>query len=302
MTFDASQIRMVATDLDGTLLGADSTVSTRTVAALGAAREAGLIVTLVTGRPPRWLAPVVHQTGWHGLAVAANGAVLLDLENRRVESTYPIPHQDLETAVAAIHGMLPGVTFAVEYARVGSAVPIVDPTAEKEAADDPPDFGHEPDYRALALKMPHMPRTAPIGELIAAGDVIKLLARGPANEPGNPDETMHAIAAELRGIVTVTHSTTKTVLMEIARRDVSKATGLEALARHHGVAAADIVAVGDMPNDLPMLQWAGTGLAVENAHPRVIEAVGADNVIAANTDDGVAALIEQMLNAQRPQP
>ena len=80
----STNARMIATDLDGTLLRPDSTVSPRTLAALVAARQAGLIVTLVTGRPPRWLAPVVHQTGWHGLAVAANGAVLIDLEERRI--------------------------------------------------------------------------------------------------------------------------------------------------------------------------------------------------------------------------
>ena len=80
-----TRVRMVATDLDGTLLTPDSDVSPRTLAAINAVRDSGILVTLVTGRPPRWLAPVIHQTGWHGLAVAANGAVLLDLEQQRVE-------------------------------------------------------------------------------------------------------------------------------------------------------------------------------------------------------------------------
>lgn len=289
--------RMVATDLDGTLLQPDSTVSPRTLAALTAARDAGLLVTLVTGRPPRWLAPVVHQLGWHGLAVAANGAVLLDLEQQRVEATYPIPRNDLLAAISGIRELLPGASFATEHVRVGAAIPIVDPLAPAEDVGAPASFGHEPGYRSLALKMPHMPKTAPIEELIEEGDVVKLLARGPAEGVDHPDQTMHQIAEALAGLVTVTHSTTQTVLLEISRADTSKATGLEALARHHNIRREDVIAIGDMPNDLPMLRWAGTGLAVANAHPRVLSDVGVANVRPANTEDGVAQVIEDLLSA-----
>jgi len=292
----STNARMIATDLDGTLLRPDSTVSPRTLAALVAARQAGLIVTLVTGRPPRWLAPVVHQTGWHGLAVAANGAVLIDLEERRIEQTYPIPRDDLLAAVAAIRDLLPGASFATEYVHAGAAVPVIDPLAPPEDADAPASFGHEPGYRSLALKMPHMPATAPIEELIEEGNVVKLLARGPAEGVENPDATMHRIADALAGLVTVTHSTTQTVLLEISRSDTSKATGLEALARHHNIRREDVIAIGDMPNDLPMLQWAGTGLAVGNAHPRVLADVGSNNILPTNTDDGVASVIEGLLS------
>ena len=287
---------MVATDLDGTLLASDGNASARTVTALQRARDSGLIVTLVTGRPPRWLAPVIRQTGWHGLAVAANGAVLIDLEQQRVEQTFPIPRQDLLTAVTAVRELLPGASFAVEHVRPGSAVPVLDPVDQLEDRSQPPAFGHEPAYRGLALKHPRMPKTAPIEELIEVGDVVKLLARGPADEAADPDRTMHTIAHELADVISVTHSTTKAVLLEMSRLGTSKATGLAALAQHHGIQADEVVAIGDMPNDLPMLRWAGTGLAVGNAHPRVIAEVGHDNVIAANTDDGVAAVLEQLLN------
>ncbi len=294
--------RMIATDLDGTLLSPDSTVSPRTLAAINRAREAGLIITFVTGRPPRWLAPVIHQTGWHGLAVAANGAALIDLEHQRVEDTFPIPTADMLNAVEAIRRLLPGASFAVEYANVGSALPLIDPQdphapAEFEDAGAPHAFGHEPAYRGVTMKLPWMPNTAPVETLIHAGDVVKLLARGPADSVSDPDMTMHAIAEELSGTVAVTHSTTKAVLLEMSRHDISKATGLAAIAAHHGIARADIVAIGDMPNDLPMLEWAGRGLAVANAHPRVLATVGTGSVIGANSDDGVAKLIEEVIEA-----
>ena len=74
---------------------------------------------------------------------------------------------------------------------------------------------------------------------------------------------------------------------------ISKASGLASLAQEHGVEAADVVAFGDMPNDLPMLRWAGTSVAVANAHPDVLAEAG--SVTTSNDEDGVAAVIEQLL-------
>ena len=84
-------------------------------------------------------------------------------------------------------------------------------------------------------------------------------------------------------------------LVEISAAGVTKAFALERLCRRLGVAPAEVVAVGDMPNDLAMLAWAGTGVAVANATREVLDA--ADEVTAANTDDGVALLLERILAA-----
>ena len=84
-------MRMVACDLDGTIVRADGTVSPRTVAALAACERAGVRVVFVTGRPPRWMAPVAAATGHHGIAVCANGAIVYDLAAERVITTRGIP-------------------------------------------------------------------------------------------------------------------------------------------------------------------------------------------------------------------
>jgi HAD superfamily hydrolase (TIGR01484 family) len=289
---------MLATDLDGTLLGSDQTVSARTLAALERARVEDLTITLVTGRPPRWLSPIVHQTGWHGLAVAANGAVLIDLSTKTVEATFPIPDDSLREAISVIRALLPGTAFAVEHVRAGSAVPVVDPLApgsELQPGDDPPAFGYEAGFRPHLLTLPPELQTRSVAELIAPGDVIKLLARGPHDHPDHPDVVAARIAEELADIVTVTHSTAGSVLLEMSRVGVSKASGLEWLATEHGVDQIDVVAVGDMPNDLPMLAWAGRGFAVTNAHQLVRDSVGSQRVVPSNVDDGVAALIDRLL-------
>lgn len=287
---------MLATDLDGTLLRPDSTVSPRTKAALQQAREAGLIVTLVTGRPPRWLAPVIHEIGWHGLAIAANGAVLIDLEQQRIEDTSPIPDDSLLLAVDTIRRLIPGVAFGVEHAWVGGSVPLGDPRDPQtyQDADQPFLFGQEPHYQGYALPAPAVVNAAPIERHIETGNVVKLLARGPIDGLHDPDDIAHQVAEELSDVVTVTHSTTSAVLLEMSNVGVSKATGLARLAAHHGIDRRDVIAVGDMPNDLPMLRWAGRGLAVANAHSALLDQVGANNIIASNTDDGVAEIIEQL--------
>jgi hydroxymethylpyrimidine pyrophosphatase-like HAD family hydrolase len=85
-------------------------------------------------------------------------------------------------------------------------------------------------------------------------------------------------------------------LVEISAAGVTKAFALELLCRRLGVAPGEVVAVGDMPNDLAMLEWAGTGVAVANAQQSVLDA--ADEVVPSNVDDGVAVLLERIVAAQ----
>ena len=116
-------VRLVATDLDGTLLRSDGTVSDRTRAALRAADAAGLTIVFVTGRPARWLDDVVRQTGHLGVAVGANGAVIYDLAAERVVDAHPIDVDTLRALAADIRAAFPDVCFAVESLRGFAAEP-----------------------------------------------------------------------------------------------------------------------------------------------------------------------------------
>ena len=82
--------RLVATDLDGTLLRPDGTVSARTAAALAACESSGVGVVFVTARPPRWLAEVAEHVGGHGVAICANGAVVVDVATLRAVAASPV--------------------------------------------------------------------------------------------------------------------------------------------------------------------------------------------------------------------
>ena len=307
--------RMLATDLDGTLLAPDASVSDRTLDAIGRAREAGLIVAFVTGRPPRWLAPVVDQLGWHGLAVAANGAVLVDLDKRLVEQTFPMDQQTLREAVARIRSLIPQASFGVERAERGAPIPFgpIEPgsipaeagleEAEESGQDQDSatrayrlaartSFGYEPEFGARRAR-PSGGTVGAIEDLIQRGGAVKLLARGPVGS--DPDAVLTEVQHALAGTVTVTHSTRAELLLEMCHRGVNKATGLAWLAATHGVDRANVIAVGDMPNDLPMLQWAGRGYAVGNAHPAVTASTPSARILPTNSQNAVAHLIDELL-------
>jgi Cof subfamily protein (haloacid dehalogenase superfamily) len=272
-------IKLVATDLDGTLLHSDGSVSDRSRAALKAAADAGLLVVFVTGRPPRWLDVLVDETGYVGVAVGANGAVLYDMTTEEVITAHTLDQALMAELGAAMRAEFPRVQFAVEYGNGFAA----EPGYVHDWQINPPY-----DRRGLALAQPR------VGELaeILTEPGMKLLAK---DREVDADLFLNAVTALVGDRATITHSSSFG-LLEISAPGVTKATGLADVAERHGVAPHQVAAIGDMPNDLPMLQWAGRSYAVANAHPSVREV--ADEVVDSNDEDAVAQLIEGLLSLQ----
>ncbi|HEX4433131.1 MAG TPA: HAD family hydrolase [Frankiaceae bacterium] len=255
--------KVVASDLDGTLVDSEGHISPRTRKALDRVREAGALLIFVTGRPPRWMAQVVAETGASGLAVCANGAMVYDLGSGEVIRQHVLEPASAARLVEAIRAELPGVTFAVE-SGLG--------------------FAHEPGY----VPTWPAPKTAVAEVAVLLQDpVAKLLVKHPERGP----DDIHAIVAGIAGAdATVTYS--GNVLLEVSAAGISKASTLEALCLENGDGPADVIAFGDMPNDVPMLAWAGYGVAVANAHPSVLAI--ADEITGSNDEDGVAQVLEQL--------
>lgn len=266
-----SSPRLIATDLDGTLLRDDGTVSPRTIAALAAAEAAGIEVFFVTGRPARWMGAVAEHLAGHGMAILSNGAAVHDLRARRLIEAFPLPEDDALAVAHAVRAALPGTAFAVERAD----------SFRREPAYPP----FEPDGAA----------PAPIEVLLAADRAEPLLKMLAKHETMDPDAFLTAAAAVAGGRVEVTRSS-ETALIEVSGLGVSKASALARCCARRGVSAAEVVAFGDMPNDLGMLGWAGTSYAVANAHPDVLAAT--THRAMANEDDGVARVIEQIVAAR----
>jgi Cof subfamily protein (haloacid dehalogenase superfamily) len=232
---------------------------------LAAVEEAGAVLVLVTGRPPRWMPPIVEATGHRGVAICANGALVYDLHTSTVVRHTLLSAAALAEIVAALRRDLPGIAFAVERHDTG--------------------FAHEPSYRPR-WDSSDAKSIRPLEELLSDG-AVKLLAR---HDGIAPDVVIATAHRSIGGMASVTHSTSDG-LLEISAKGVSKATGLASLAAEHGIDASQVVAFGDMPNDLPMLAWAGRGIAVANAHPDVLAV--ADEVTASNDDDGVAQVLDR---------
>lgn len=259
--------RLVATDLDGTLLRSDGSASAGTGEALHAVQAAGIHTVIVTARPPRWLDPLASLVGDGGVALCGNGAFVYDVRSRKVLSHKGIQPAVVAQLVADLRRELPGVRFAAERAT---------------------GFALEEGYANLH-PVPDDAVRGPI-EALVDEPVGKLLGRHPDLVES---EFLAAVAAVVghRGIVAYSGAGG---LAEISAPGVTKAAALEQWCSDLGVHASQVWAFGDMPNDLPMITWAGTSFAVANAHPDVIAA--ADHVCPSNDEDGVAQMLESVLD------
>lgn len=273
---------LIATDLDGTLVPPDqSGPSPFTARVLARADRAGIPLVFVTARPLRWMEGFWPHVGRHGRAVVSNGAVVYDVPARTARSVRGLSPATGLDVVAAISAAVPGATFAIECLdgiRLGA------------------------DY----VELHDVPDGAPRGPLEQLWDVpaLKLLVRHNGMDAIDGVEAM--AADEFRdGVVRAVGDAavaTWTVdgLVEISAAGVTKASALVSLCDELGVGQDEVVAFGDMPNDLPMLRWAGRGHAVANAHPEVLAA--ADAVVGPNDDDGVAAALEAALSEVAGRP
>jgi len=254
--------RLVATDLDGTLVRSDGTVSDFTRDVLVELERRGVPVVFVTGRPLRWAEEVFEYVGAHGLAVVSNGALVWDVAKSSAHLERPIdPALGLEVC-RLLRAAVPGTSYAVETLEGISLEPAF--------------LERHP--------VPDATRRAPIEELFTR-PALKLLAR---HEELGPQEFWDLAEETVLGRLVITWSSASS-LLEISGPDVTKASTLALLCDDLGVEASEVIAFGDMPNDLPMLGWAGTAYAMADAHHTVTET--ADHVAPGHDEDGVARVL-----------
>ncbi|MEW2168823.1 HAD family hydrolase [Streptomyces sp. NPDC007027] len=260
---------LVATDLDGTLLRPDGTVSARSRAALGRAAASGARHLIVTGRPVPGIRALLADLAYTGLVVCGQGTQLYDADAGRLLRSVTLDREAADTALGKIEAEV-GAVFAAVDQDGADGVTLI-----------------EAGYR---MPNPTLPAQR-VGsrEALWERPVIKVLVRHP--ELGDD-----ALTAAARGAVgdlaTVTMAGPGTV--ELAPRGVDKGTGLAAAAELLGIGAERTVAFGDMPNDLPMFAGSGLRVAMGNAHPELRAA--ADEVTLTHAEDGVAVVLERLLD------
>jgi len=258
--------KVVATDLDGTLLRSDGTLDQRSRRAIAAVEAAGSLVVICTARPTRWMRPLAQATGHHGVAICANGGIVWDLHTESALEQFPLEPEIAREVVAQLQAGLPGGAWAVERAT---------------------GFAREPTYQS---RWP-VPQDAVVDaiESLIAQPSLKLMLR---HENMSADALLQRARELVGDLAELSHSSSSDSLLEIAAAGVSKASALARVCAERGIDNGAVVAFGDMPNDLAMLEWAGHAVAVANAHPDVLAA--ADEVTADNDDAGVARVLERL--------
>ncbi|MFB8084677.1 HAD family phosphatase [Streptomyces sp. col6] len=260
--------KLVATDLDGTLLRDDETVSARTREALAATAAAGAAHIVVTGRAAPWTRHILEDLGYEGLAVCAQGAQVYHAGERKLLTSLTLDRQ------------LAGLALSKVEAEVGPLAL----AASRDGLDGEVLVG--PGYHVKEGPRPAVPVRDP-AELWAA-PLNKVYIQHPELDDDALAKAARAAVGNLVDVVMAGPG-----IVEILPLGLSKATGLSLAARRLGVKAADTIAFGDMPNDIPMFAWARHGVAMANAHDD-LKAV-AQETTTSNDEDGIAVVLERLL-------
>ena len=238
-------IRLIATDMDGTFLGADGTPSQANCEAVYRAAEIGVPTVFATGRPSRWIQPLDRVRDAHPFVITSNGAVILDLEHDTIVHAYPLDPQVTTQVVRDIRSADAGITFAVEYLRT---------------------WGREELYPLTWYEEAEV--IAPVEDLLMQDTVVKLLIRAPIPTP----DLMALVAPIVADRLTVTFSAVSEMgFLEVAPPGISKASALQQVLTDSGICASDVAAFGDMPNDLAMLELVGHPFVMGNGHDSLKE-------------------------------
>lgn len=262
--------RLIATDLDGTLLRDDATVSSRTREALEAASARGVAHIVVTGRAVPWTKHVLADLGHTGLAVCGQGAQVYDAGAKRVLTSVTLDRRLAQLAVAKIEAETGPLVLAASQDGIDGDVLV------------------GPGYREQGKGLPAVRCTGP-DELWAA-PLNKLYLQ----HPDLGDDELAKVARVVAGdLVSITMAGED--LVEMLPLGLSKAKGMSIAARRLDVSARETIAFGDMPNDVPMFGWAAHGVAMADAHPELRTV--ADEITESNNADGIAVVLERLLAA-----
>ena len=266
--------KLLALDMDGTLLDSCKHVLPRTAAALEELASRGVTVALSTGRCPVELDDYLPQLGGVRYGCLISGALVYDLRERRALASTPI---DTELVLQALDA----------GADEGAMLHLLCADASVARPDD---ISHMADFH-MEVYQPMFGRIC-----LKVDDVAAYAAPHPADvlkvNLYHRDEASRCRTRERLADLPLTLADAETTSLECSAQGVSKALGLEQLCDYLGISMGQVVAVGDAPNDAAALQAAGCAVAMGNADPQ-IKAM-ADLVVADNDHDGIVEAIERL--------
>lgn len=269
-------------DLDGTLLRNDGTVSPRNAAALRLAQDHGIEVMLASGRSPRSIHKVISMLGGviPDMTICCNGGMVYDPRERRVVMRNEMSIEDARTCIEVIRGAISGVGFAFEVATENGTSFKCDGIYFK--------------VRKEYIYYDYQLFEDPVHMLNGEEGVTKILVLHPSF---NTTELFEHVPVELvnQDVSPIIVTYSSSFQLEISGRGVSKGSILAQYCEERGITAEDVIAFGDMLNDIEMMRWVGTAVAMGNAHEEILKL--AQRTTLSNEEDGVAIEIEKILGA-----
>jgi Cof subfamily protein (haloacid dehalogenase superfamily) len=276
---------LIATDLDGTLLmTGSSTPHPDAVAAVHQALAAGIPVVFATGRAPQDVVDIANEVGHRWWAVCCDGTVLVDLNTLEVTTTHTLSESVMRDVVERLRDQFPEVKFLVDRVNLG-------PIAQGE-------YGilFEEGFKApWAWALNGAREVGDIMDFIAEEAIVKIAAYVPVES--SDDAIFHQMKATVEDLVTVVRINSSETYIDMCKLGVSKATGVNEIAELHGISRESVFAVGDMHNDLELLQWAGFSFAVANATSALHDI--ADVIVPSNDEGGVRHVIDAAMDYLR---
>jgi Cof subfamily protein (haloacid dehalogenase superfamily) len=261
--------RLLAIDLDGTLLTPDHIITQRTHNILQRAAKADIRIVIATGRGPTVFRLLLGQLPLNGPQITSNGAAIIDLPTNRVMHEQFMPATVVLPAIEVLRSLdLQLCYYSSEHLYMEKALYMA----------------HDDDYLAsfAAVEIDDITKAAqqPCLKLGATGDISTIRAK------------RQQLDRLFSGQLYVTQTAPQWI--EILHPDVSKANALKIIAQDFGIPPEEIIAIGDNHNDIGMLRFAGLGIAMGNAHDEVKDV--ADYITLKNTEDGVAVALEKFLS------
>ena len=269
MTLDRSCPKLIALDLDGTLLNSDGHLSERSIRVIGQLKAQGVKLILCTGRPPRYIKTLAHTLKLADLVVAYNGAALVNLNTCETEYRHQMSKEKALELLSLMRQQHPEAIAGMETYH-----------------------GWYLDEALFKLRKPQLlanKQALPDGygslETFIKDKVIKIFFRHPSLSA----EALSQTLKELELYCTWSRSH----LLEVMAPQVNKQEAIAILAERHGFQSSEIAAFGDQINDKELITWAGFGVAMGNACTELKAC--ANFVAATNNEDGVAQVLEQWL-------
>lgn len=263
-------MKLVATDLDGTILLPDASASQRTVSALARLLEEGIAVSVCTARSPRSAVPIARELGLRdGFAICGSGSMVFDIGADRLVHRNLLPLREIQELIQRLRQAIPGVAFSAEIG----------------------DMWHRESHYVTTLVPPIDAVIVEDALTFLDSEVTKVNIRHPEL---HDDDLFRAVRSSVEDLG-LSHVITSAGFVEILGPGIDKAVGVAWVADALGCENSEVIAFGDDRPDVPMLAWAGRGVAVADAHPEVIEV--ADEVCGSVREDGVAVVLEGLLSS-----